>query len=531
MRIGARISLIVVITTLLSGAVAVLGVVAASRLLEKQIDEKFLTVSTFAMENLHRLFLRRYEDVRELASDPLLKSGRATPEEVTARLMEAGRHFRSYAPYASLSYFNLERIRIADTKGRDLGRQHTLSEYWPEVLAGKDFVLHVSTSESLRDRVFHLAHVVRDASGARVGVVVARIAVEELRLIVGRPLALFHVAGPFNVDLLDNTGLVLFSNHDAASVLKARLPARVFVDQARKAGRASGSVVVGRKNMDGKDMVIFARESSDANYRGNDWALVISLPEEAVLGSSMELRNTLLLLIAAIASLALGISMLLARAITRPIASLTRAVAQVGQGRLDTAVPVADGGELGQLGRGFNQMVQDLKKLDAQLQKAATVDRLTGALNRSGFEQTFAREVERANRHHGALSLIFLDVDHFKRINDVHGHMTGDHVLEELARVVHDNIRSTDVLGRWGGEEFILLVPETRLEGAALLAEKIRHCVERAGFEAAGCVTVSCGVAELHAGDTLDSLVRRADGALYAAKEAGRNRVEVAVAA
>jgi len=527
MTIGAKISLILVVATLLSGATAIVGVVVSSAVVERQIDEKYLAVSAYTMETVHRLLLRRYEDIKAVAQDPIFRAAHPSPAQITARLNETAQHFRSYAPYASLSYFTLERIRVADTLGRDLGLRHDLSEYWPEIVAGNDYVLNVSVSESLSESVVHVAHVVHDQGGARVGVVVGRIRIEALWTVLQRPLGLFRIPGALDVDLVDRHGLILYSNHDPKGILEKTSPLNTLVEEARQQGRTSGTALVPDPNGNGNIIAVFAREVAEANYHGSDWALLIAMPEALALAPMTHLRRILLAVSVAIVVLALTLSVALARTITRPITSLIHASIAVGRGRLDTCVDTEAGGEIGDLARIFNRMVRDLAQSDAALRAAATMDRLTGTLNRNGCEQIFTRELERAQRYRSQLALIFIDLDHFKRVNDVHGHERGDRVLEQFPQVIRAQLRSSDILGRWGGEEFIVLTPSTSLEGAAKLAEKLREQVEASQPDALDEVTISAGVAELRDTDTLDSLVRRADAALYAAKSRGRNRVEV----
>jgi diguanylate cyclase (GGDEF)-like protein len=171
-------------------------------------------------------------------------------------------------------------------------------------------------------------------------------------------------------------------------------------------------------------------------------------------------------------------------------------------------------------------MVRELHELQEELRTSAAMDALTGAFNRKKIEQLLEWELERATRYNGTLSLILFDLDHFKIVNDTYGHLSGDYVLKTVIRIIQDHIRKTDSLGRWGGEEFMLLAPETCMEQAAELAEKIRQHVELFTYKDVGTVTISCGLAELKVGDTIDSLIKRADDALYKAKRKGRNRVE-----
>jgi len=158
-------------------------------------------------------------------------------------------------------------------------------------------------------------------------------------------------------------------------------------------------------------------------------------------------------------------------------------------------------------------------------ERDATVDRLTDILNRRGIEPQIAREISRAVRHGTPLSLLILDVDHFKKINDQYGHSVGDLVLRSAAQVIAKTVRATDLVGRWGGEEFLVLLPHTDLQHARLAAERIRKAIEGTPLCEGQSVTISGGIAEFGISDTGGGLLERADKQLYVAKTSGRNRV------
>lgn len=160
----------------------------------------------------------------------------------------------------------------------------------------------------------------------------------------------------------------------------------------------------------------------------------------------------------------------------------------------------------------------------SELERRATTDSLTGAWNRAHYDQIVEIELNRSARYRQPVSLILFDIDHFKHINDSFGHDAGDAVLRELSRLAGDGIRSTDMLFRWGGEEFVVLTPTTGYRGASALAETLRRMVERHAFPAAGALTVSLGIAEHADGEGALDWFRRADTALYEAKHGGRNR-------
>jgi diguanylate cyclase (GGDEF)-like protein len=163
--------------------------------------------------------------------------------------------------------------------------------------------------------------------------------------------------------------------------------------------------------------------------------------------------------------------------------------------------------------------------MDEKLKRLATTDILTGAYNRIGFDEIISREMESARRYNKSLSVILFDIDHFKRVNDQFGHHTGDAVLKQIATIVRKTIRKVDYFIRWGGEEFLILSEETDREQACIVAERLRMNVGRFAFATVGHITISCGVAEFHAGDTEHSFIKKADAAMYKAKKQGRNRV------
>ena len=163
--------------------------------------------------------------------------------------------------------------------------------------------------------------------------------------------------------------------------------------------------------------------------------------------------------------------------------------------------------------------------LTSAYQRLAMTDGLTGLANRRYAEQTMRREVARSQRYGSSTTLAILDVDHFKRINDTHGHATGDEILISVARTVSGSVRESDFAARWGGEEFLLLMPNTDLAGGTICCERVRAAV--AGSVACGGkpVTVSIGLVVHKVGEGVDATLARADTKLYEAKHGGRNRL------
>jgi diguanylate cyclase (GGDEF)-like protein/hemerythrin-like metal-binding protein len=169
--------------------------------------------------------------------------------------------------------------------------------------------------------------------------------------------------------------------------------------------------------------------------------------------------------------------------------------------------------------------VESLRARIVELERLSATDRLTGAWNRRHLDQTIETELSRSLRFRQPVTLVLLDIDHFKEINDRHGHPAGDAVLRELVAVMRGTTRTADLVFRWGGEEFVVLAASTGYRSGAILAEKLRAAVEKHAFPVVGAITVSAGVAEHIATESAESWFARLDAELYEAKRDGRNRV------
>lgn len=167
----------------------------------------------------------------------------------------------------------------------------------------------------------------------------------------------------------------------------------------------------------------------------------------------------------------------------------------------------------------------ELEQANLELTRLAETDKLTQIFNRLKLDEILQREINICRRYHTDLSIILLDLDHFKQVNDKHGHIAGDNVLVHLAATLKKNTRINDAIGRWGGEEFLVILPHTNVEEACKAAEKLRVVIEKEGFPIIGRQTCSFGVTNYYSGDNNDKLLLRADMALYKAKKSGRNRV------
>lgn len=169
----------------------------------------------------------------------------------------------------------------------------------------------------------------------------------------------------------------------------------------------------------------------------------------------------------------------------------------------------------------IRQEITDKKRVE----KLSVTDKLTQLYNRVKIEEIFTIEIAKFHRYNTSFSMILIDIDHFKEVNDVHGHNVGDTILKEIANILKSSVRIEDVAGRWGGEEFIILTSNYSLEGLMSLAEKVRKNIEEYDFSVVGTKTASFGISVLQKDDNQESMIARADKSLYHAKKTGRNKV------
>jgi two-component system cell cycle response regulator len=226
---------------------------------------------------------------------------------------------------------------------------------------------------------------------------------------------------------------------------------------------------------------------------------------------------------------------------------LAPVVMLTGSGTEEIAVQALQEGALGYLSKDSLSQEKLVNTIDAtlhkwtrlqqasankeELERLANFDSLTGLHNRQAILGKLRELINRAKRYKEDFSLSMLDIDHFKRVNDRYGHLTGDEVLEKIAALIRQNIRDTDIAGRYGGEEFIIILPQANLSSALVVAERIRNIIENTEMkDSAGnvfAITVSQGLSGWERGEDAYSLISRADEALYKAKEKGRNRVQI----
>jgi len=408
---------------------------------------------------------------------------------------------------------------------------------------GAGGVLRTRAPGTAPDRFLTISAPVRGRDGAPVGVVAALVDWGWAR---GLRDAAIEVAGrgsDIRVSLVDASGRVVVG--DGAG-------------EDRSADASVRSALAGRPGWTiepdaaGDPMVAgFAPTRGHRDFPGFGWVAVASRPAESALAPVAELRTTLLLLGLLLGALGSAVAMLVARRLARPIEDVTAAADRIGRSEDARTLPDLSGSrEVVELSRALRELVVRVGSYSARLADAertkvrladekarlrqlAAADPLTGCLNRRGFEEVAGAALEAARREGTPMTVLTLDVDHFKRINDAHGHAAGDEVLRAVADAARAVVRETDPVARFGGEEFVMLLQGADAGQALACAERLRLRLEAAvvrfgDAEIRLTASVGCAPVDLDEADAVARAVERADGALYAAKRNGRNRVEQA---
>jgi len=262
------------------------------------------------------------------------------------------------------------------------------------------------------------------------------------------------------------------------------------------------------------------------------WGILMEKDYDLVFAEVLKLKNITLIIIATLLSFTGIAAFFLSYSILSPLKQLIKGAMQVADGDLNVKLPVKNKDELGFTISVFNDMVVRLRKNHDELEILATVDSLTGLTNRNHLMDTLALHIKRYARHRIPFSILMADLDHFKQVNDNYGHLAGDAVLRRVGKIFDETLRSIDTAGRYGGEEFLIILDNTGEQEAEQTAERIRKTVEESRITRDGKtiqVTISFGVATICDMINMDEgqLIGMADKALYEAKQQGRNRIVV----
>ena len=346
--------------------------------------------------------------------------------------------------------------------------------------------------------------------------------------------------------IFDRQGQMILAPRRHGTMLQAagqRLPEGTHINNNRDGGNLQTAVVPW---LDGKRYLTAATQLQPRNAASDlGWRIVARQPVELAFAEADHTVRMALAIGLTAALLASALAWMAARRLSEDLYALAAAASAVEAGRPGSNIPaVHSNREVHQLSQALGRMTHrllaareameekvrlrtlELEAANRALDLQARTDALTGLLNRRGFESQMAFAMALARRSTRPLSVIAVDVDHFKRVNDTYGHEAGDEVLRRLARTLETRLRGSDVIARLGGEEFVALLPDTDLEGARAIAQTLVTAMAQQQDPVVGTITVSAGVASMRgADDTGTAILRRSDIALYEAKGQGRNRV------
>lgn len=347
--------------------------------------------------------------------------------------------------------------------------------------------------------------------------------------------------------IFDRQGTLIFAPGGRTEVMRAagqRLPEGIQINNNRDGGGSTQTAVA--RWQDGKRYLTAATQLQPRNAASDlGWRIVARQPVELAFAEADDTVQLALAIGLVAALFASALAWLAARRLSVDLYALADAASGVEAGRPGSDIPAMQSSrEVQQLSQSLGRMTHhllaareameekvrlrtlELEAANRALDLQARTDALTGLLNRRGFETQMAFAVALARRSSRPLSLITVDVDHFKRVNDTYGHEAGDEVLRRLARTLESRLRGSDVVARLGGEEFVALLPDTDLNGAQSIAHALVTAMAEQQDPVVGTITVSAGVATMRgAEDNGAAMLRRGDAALYEAKGQGRNRV------
>jgi len=516
-RILAFAALATLVPSLITGTISY---IENRRALTEKITDQLRGASFQAAHEVDLWFKDRLYELRVFSSSYEVS-------ENLERLVGAGggagsaafRRLTEYLKSVRIRSTDYEEIMVLDRQGRvvassaprlrpvalpaewlkDVGRDQAIvgEPYWDEGLGKAIIVLVVPISR---------------AGDALLGVLAARVSLDPAASILRR----FTPGDSGQVSLLTSNGtFVITSRASSPELMKTRLGEHASRTLFARIGNP-----VEFQDQAGRETLGVLQRAPRA-----DQAVVAEVPRAEAYRQVTQLRNVTILTVAGLMLGIGGLAYALSLVIVRPVERLRNGVAKVAAGDLDVDLPVVSGGEVGYLTEVFNDMVRRLRESRKELERLSVTDGLTGLFNRRRLMETLATEVHRSIRTQEPCSVLMVDVDHFKQFNDTYGHPAGDAVLTRVAAILRESIREVDVAGRYGGEEFLLVLSNTTMTGALEVADRIRARLATEVFDG-GRITVSAGAARYpDGGRSAEALIMSADLALYQAKKEGRDRV------
>jgi len=446
---------------------------------------------------------------------------------------EALHKISTYLGIIITKFENYHRLAVLDTEGKVLASsspvlQETfvvLPDNWQEQVQDHQYFIgnYFLTDPEGGPLVLIGIPLIESAEDAVIGFFVLEAQLDTIRGLVTGSLPDGRIQAGSAVTLLEKDGRIIFSTAPTGPVDNAD----IVTEEALQLFQRPGIL---HEYVNRNQIAVLGMGFPLAEL---PWYLLMVQNRDNVYATLMEARNRILLITALLTVIIGGTAVIIVRRIIFPLQELIRGVEQVASGNLQVSVPVKRKDELGIVTTMFNEMVKRLQENQLRLEELATTDPLTGLANRKQIMTSLELQMEGFCRHGTSFSLLMLDIDFFKKVNDTYGHQAGDSVLVEIASILGTILRTLDTAGRYGGEEFVVILDTADQSQAFQSAERIRRAVERHVFSWNGHelrITVSVGASAIYPTDeTVNSLIARVDEALYRAKSEGRNRVCVPI--
>jgi diguanylate cyclase (GGDEF)-like protein len=520
-----------VVTLVPSGFTAWVSYSQNSRALEEKISQELLSAGSQTAREMDVWLKERLYDLRVFASSYEVsenlagKKGRSSPRTRLSDYLNSVRE--RFSDYEELIVVDAAGRIVASSAG-DPRPLRLPGDWRSELNATNAVVGEAFWDASLGKAILLVAVPVQRADGRMVGALAARLNLRGAE----QSLRAFAPGAAGRIYLVGSNGRVMVSSLASSAEL---MKVSVAPPLLRRLSKNESSVTE-YENVSGVDVLGSLKQVPRVG-----WAVMAEIPTDAAYHQVRRFRDMTLAIVAGLLLAVTAIAYYLALIIVRPLERLTKGAAEVAEGDLAVDLPTATG-EVGELTYVFNHMVgrlrQSRQQLDAvnetlrqrneELERLSASDSLTGLSNRRILTQRLSEELLRSQRQNHSFTVVMLDVDHFKKYNDAHGHPAGDEVLKRVANILRTSTRAGDCTARYGGEEFAVLLSGKGAEEATQLAERIRERVAEEEFTA-GRITISAGIAEFpHHGHTAEAVISSADEALYQAKRDGRNRVACA---
>jgi signal transduction histidine kinase len=359
---------------LLRAGATIMGIYGfQDKIVEQEITERLENAAESRLGMLDRLLYERMSDLDTLSTNPVFL---AKGKDTGAIKAEMQAFLKTYPQHASITYFNLDRSAIVHVgQGKNFVKQHPLSEYWPEIYAGKNHVVNISMSSSLETPTLHFADLVVDRKGKTIGVLVARIPASEFYGMLDEIMNSGRTTQKYELDIMDRDGLILFSNHNPDAVLTSTDEDFDLINEALPAVRSVDSLTEIHRETHSAEtrvLMVFAKEQGYRSFKGNGWILKMMYPADVAFAPVHALARQSFMVVVGLSLVELAIILfVLLYIVIRPIKKTNEVTALLGSGDLNARVNILSSDEIGKLGHSFNSMASNLKEAREQLSSAA----------------------------------------------------------------------------------------------------------------------------------------------------------------